>query len=213
MRGSAIVKSISRRSDASYLMSVEVANESGSEIVEFILLDELFDSLDMEVGDEVSELLPTLDSYSDITAAFASACSSFAYVQASIKALYRKLISKGFSKETSREAIEIVRSRGFVDEQNIALRRAELMTEKLWGRSRILRKLFEEGFPEDVILNVSETLSEVDFARNCARVIEKKYSYLPEDRREREKMYASLSRLGYSSADIRKAMSLLKESE
>jgi SOS response regulatory protein OraA/RecX len=134
-------------------------------------------------------------------------------VQSSLKALYRKLIVKGFSKEAGREAIEIVRLRGFVDEEDIALRRAELMVGKLWGRTRILKKLFEEGFPGKVIEHVSESLEDIDFAENCARAIEKKYSFIPKERQERDKMYAALIRLGYSSSDIKRAMANIHVNE
>ena len=145
MSGSAVIKGISQRGDSTYLLSVEVSNESGCEVVEFILLDELFEELLLDVGDEIAEELSLIDYNASVTAAYSSACASFAYVQSSIKALYRKLIVKGFSKEVSRDAIDIVRKRGFVDEEDIALRRAEIMIGKLWGRSRILKKLFEEG--------------------------------------------------------------------
>ena len=198
------------RGDSTYLVSVEVSNGEESEIVEFVLLDELFEPLNIDVGDEIDNELATLDHYSTVTAAYSSACLSFAYVQSPIKALYRKLIVKGFSKEASREAIDIVESRGFVDEENIAIRRAELMVEKLWGRSRILKKLYEEGFPASVIEGVAYELESVDFAVNCRRVIEKKYHFIPDDRKERDKMYASLIRLGYSGADIRAAISKIE---
>lgn len=213
MLGCAIVKGISRRADSTVLISVEVSNESGRELVEFILIDALFEELMIERGDEIGEILPSLDHYSSVTAAYSSALSSFAYVQSSLKALYRKLIMKGFSKDVSREAIDIIRERGFVDEEAIALRRAELMIEKLWGRSRILKKLFEEGFPSEVIESVSDFLDGVDFADKCRSVILKKYTCIPEERKEREKMYAALLRLGYSSADIRGAISRISEKE
>lgn len=211
MSGSAIIKGIVRRGDSTCLLSVEVSNDSGRELVEFILIDELFLSLAIEIGDDVGDLLSEIDFYSQVTAAFSSACASFAYVPSSLKALYRKLIIKGFSKEASREAIEIVRERGFVDEEDIALRRAELMVEKLWGRGRILKKLYEEGFPSKVIEGVSDSLDEVDFAENCRRAIAKKYTPIPKERKERDKMYAALIRLGYSASDIREAISNIEE--
>ena len=206
MRGTATVKNAAPRADSTYLISVEVANCSGREIVEFILLEELWQSLEIEIGDDVEEKLSMIDSYSTTTAAYLSACASFAYVQSSLKALHRKLLIKGFSKEASGEAIDLIRRKGFVDESAIAHRRAELMVEKLWGRSRIIAKLYEEGFTAEVIGVVSAYLDEVDFAENCERAICKKYPCLPSERKERDKMYASLLRLGYSSSDIRKAI-------
>ncbi len=213
MASSAIIKGIARRGDSTYLVSVEVANGSGRELVEFVLLEELFGGLLIAINDDVNERLNELDFNSQVTAAYLSACSSFAYVQSSLMALYRKLIVKGFSKEASREAIEIVRARGFVDEEDIALRRAELMIAKLWGRSRILKKLYEEGFPSSVIEYVSESLGEVDFAENCERAINKKWPVIPSERKERDRMYAALIRFGYSSSDIKGAISKIKENE
>ena len=213
MIGCATVKGIVRRGDSTYLVSIEVSNGGGSEAVEFILLDELFLSFDIEIGAEVGEMLSEIDFYSQVTAAYSSALASFAYVPSSLKALYRKLIVKGFSNEASREAVELIRERGFVDEEDIAVRRAELMLEKLWGRSRILKKLFEEGFPSEIIGRVSSSLDCVDFAEKCRCVIEKKYAAIPDERKERDKMYASLTRLGYSSADIRAAISQIRENE
>jgi len=213
MSGSAVIKGISQRGDSTYLVSIDVANDSGRELVEFVLLEELLESLSIEIGDEIAEELSLIDYNASVTAAYSSACASFAYVQSSIKALYRKLIVKGFSKEVSRDAIDIVRKRGFVDEEDIALRRAEIMIGKLWGRSRILKKLFEEGFPGNVIEYVSESLDNVDFSENCQKAIAKKYQGIPIDRKERDKMYAFLIRLGYSSSDIRRAISQFSEKE
>ena len=43
-----------------------------------------------------------------------------------------------------------------------------------------------------------------------AELIEKKYGGIPEDRHDRELMFASLTRMGYSSSDIRDAVRLLQ---
>ncbi len=210
---SATVKRITRRSDTTFCISVEVTNGQERELNEFIILDELFGELDIEQGEDVSDKLCKIDRCSDVTAAFMSACASFAYTQASLRGLYRKLIGKGFSKESSADAIELVRCRGFVDEADIARRRAEIMLSKLWGRGRIIQKLREEGYPNTALAEASAMLENVDFCENCAKVIEKKYAAVPTDRREREKMYASLLRLGYSSADIKDALALVSDIE
>ncbi len=209
----AYIKSLSRRADTTVCVSIEVSNGSESEQAELLILDELAARLELEIGNIGDEELYELDRLADITAAYMSACSSLAYTQSSLKALYRKLIMKGFSKESSAEAVEIIRLHGFCDEQDIALRRSELMISKLWGRSRIIQKLREEGFPDNVISFVAESLEDVDFCENCLRVIEKKYGTVPDERREREKMYASLMRLGYSSGDIREAVHRMTENQ
>lgn len=213
MRGCASVKGIIRRADTTFCVSVEVSNGSGCEKVEFVILDELFDGLELDMGDIDEDELYELDRAADVTAAYMSACASFAYTQGSLKSLYRKLIQKGFSKESSSMAIDIVESRGFVDEDDIAARRAEIMLSKLWGRSRILQKLREEGFSDVVIRGALESIENVDFAENCAKAIEKRYWQIPAERHEREKMYASLVRMGYSSSEIKKALSLIQNQE
>ena len=213
MLACAEITSIVRRGASTWLLSVEVSGGDKHESVEFLLLDELFLSLDVEVGEIDGDVLCEIDRCSEVTTAFMSACESFAYVPSSIRALYRKIVSKGYSRESSAEAIEIIRRRGFVDENAIALRRAELMVAKLWGRSRILHKLREEGFPDSALQRALVFLEDVDFVQNCARVIEKKFHCLPDDRCEREKIYASLSRLGYSLTDIKGAVKLLSENK
>ena len=213
MRGCASVKGMIRRADTTVCVSVEVSNESGCECVEFVILDELLDDIGLQMGAIDEDALYELDRAADVTAAYMSACASFAYTQGSLKSLYRKLIQKGFSKESSSMAIDIVESRGFVDEDEIAARRAEIMLSKLWGRSRILKKLREEGFSDVVIRGAFESIENTDFAENCAKVIEKKYSQVPMERRERDKMYASLARMGYSPSEIKKALSLIENKE
>lgn len=213
MRGCASVKGFSRRADTTVCVSVEVSNQSGSECVEFVILDELLDGIELDMGAIGEDVLYEFDRAADVTAAYMSACASFAYTQGSLRSLYRKLIQKGFSKESSSMAIDIVESRGFVNEDDIAARRAEIMLSKLWGRSRILKKLREEGFPDGVIKGALEAIEYTDFAGNCAKVIEKKYPQIPEERHEREKMYASLVRMGYSSSDIKKALTLIENQE
>jgi SOS response regulatory protein OraA/RecX len=50
----------------------------------------------------------------------------------------------------------------------------------------------------------------VDFAANCAELIRSRYGELPTSPDERRKLYAALSRYGYSSSEINSAMEMLK---
>lgn len=206
------IRSITRTQDGRVSLSVCVENDFGRERCEFVLLDELFCELEVQKGEIDKALLCEIERCSQITAAYCSACASFAYSPSSLRALQSKMLQKGFSREVCEAAIDIVRARGFVDEEQIAARRAELFLDKLWGRSRIIMKLREEGFPDSAIKAAMEGICEADFAENCARLISKKYRGLPEERLQRQKMYASLARYGYSSSDIKEAMQILSES-
>lgn len=207
--GKIILREIRRRDDGTVCLEIEVGNESGSERIELIILEELLDGVELIRGDIAADTLNALDEMADITAAYRSALSSLGFVQSSHKALYRKLLMKGHSRDAAERAIELVREKRYIDESCLALRRAELMVEKHKGKSRIISKLYEEGFCEDALEDVKAYLSEIDFSEACAEMIRKKYGEVPCDRREREKMYASLMRAGFSSSEIKEAVNIL----
>ena len=77
---------------------------------------------------------------------------------------------------------------------------------KKWGRNRILAKLREEGFSDGCLDSIKDYLSEIDFEELCAEYIQKKYGVIHDERRELEKMYAALSRYGYSGSEISSAI-------
>ena len=196
--------------DRCFEVRIEVNGGGECERYEFLLLAELSERLELSIGAIEGELMPEIEYFSEVTKAYFSACSSFAYAPSSLKGLERKLIQKGLGADVAREAIEFISSRNIVDEADVAVRRLELMVKKLWGRTRITLKLREEGFGAEALVAAEEFLKAVDFATNCALLIEKKFGCVPRDRDEREKMISSLSRYGYSLSEIKKAISLLK---
>lgn len=219
MDGYARITRLAYREDGKVLVDLTVGNASGCEDIEFLILGELFDERFEEGFEELPDgsvelyVIGQLEELADVTAAFSSACASLAFSQCSAKALFRKLLLKGFSRSVSEAAVELCEAKGYIGEVAMATRRAELMVAKPWGRTRIFAKLREEGFADQAMDAVAIYLDEIDFSEGCAKVIEKKYACIPSDRREREKMYASLSRLGFSSADIKAAISRIKHDE
>lgn len=193
------------------LVRVLIENESGREETEFCLLREFAEKMNLEAGEIDSGEISEIEYFAEVTRAYFSACSSFAFTESSLKALERKLIQKGFDKNIACEAVEYLASRGFIDEAEIAKNRARVFLNKKWGRGRIFSKLNEEGFPKHAVECVRDELDKIDFAEICADLIKKKFGELPEDRREREKMYASLIRFGYSGSDIKAAMKIILE--
>ncbi len=205
------ILALSRSSKEALTVRVGLFSPHGREEAEFILLEEYCREMALAVGEIDAALLPEIEYWAQVTKGYFSACASFAYIQSSLKALYRKLIRKGFAEEIAADAIEAVRRRGYVREEEIACRRAELCVSKLWGPTRILAKLREEGFSPASISVARDGLSKVDFAANCAALIAKKYGAFPRDnspesRHSRDLIYASLVRMGYTQAQIRSAM-------
>ena len=191
-------------------VKVLVSNPSGSEESEFLVMNIHADELSLAVGEIDESTVSRLEYYAEVAKAYSSACSSFAFVGTSYSSLYKKLLGKGFQKDVSEDAVDCLRRTGVVREDEIALRRAQIFVEKRWGRIRILAKLREEGFHDGSLSLALEYLDKVDFASMCAEHIEKKYGRLPSDERQKRSMLASLMRMGYSSADTREAMRILK---
>ena len=213
MDGIIEIKSRLLREDGRVCFDIEVSSGRQGERVRLCILYELLEDTDFCVGEISSEQMSELEFLSEVSAAYISACASFAYTPSSLHALWLKLVQKkGFAREVADRAIELVRERGFVDEEQIALRRAELCVGKKWGRTRILMQLKRDGFEDEAISAVREYLDcEVDFVENCAALITKKYGDVPTDRREREKIYASMSGMGYTGAQIKRAIEHIEE--
>ena len=207
------IVSLWRMSDGRVSVKVIAENNSGKETVEFILLERLYADLALEKGEIDYDILENIEHFAEVSEAYRSACASFAYVPSSVRGLKRKLFAKGFSKIACDEALNIMVGEGFINEDEIAIRKAQISAGKLWGRTKIFAKLREEGFSDIAIEEADAALDEVDFDDNCRRVIRKKYGSVPDDRREMEKMYAFLSRQGYSSAEIHKAVRMVRSED
>ena len=52
-------------------------------------------------------------------------------------------------------------------------------------------------------------LAEVDFVSNCKTLIQKHYGAIPGEVGEQRKMFASLTRYGYSLSEIKAALQLI----
>lgn len=129
------------------------------------------------------------------------------------RGLLMKLYTKGFDKEIAREAVEQIVLMGLLRSGDDASRLAEQMTKKLWGKNRIISALYEKGYSAadvEIAVNSLED-SGVDFAENCQKLALKKYTDVPLDRAGQSKIYAALSRYGYSSGEIKSAIAMLLE--
>lgn len=192
---------------------VLIKNPSGSEELEFNLLSELADELSLELGEIDDEIISGIERSAEITRAYFSAISSLAFSEGSLSSLVRKLVQKGFARDISEDAVAIIYDRGLVDERKTVESRIRVFLGKRWGRGRIIAKLREEGFSDGSIKSAADFLSEIDFVSLCAEQIRRKYPTMYDDRAARERIYASLARYGYSSAEIREAIKITIEEE
>ena len=194
------------------LVSVLLESGYGREEKEYLIPLDMLEEVGIRLKGMPYEIDgETLDAlaFSDAVAyALRRAYGIISYGACSYKRLERKLREKGVDREAAARAIDIVKDKGYIDESELAIRLCELSLRKYWGRARILRKLREELYSDEAIDVATEYLDTVDFAEACAELIEKRYMSIPKDRYEMQKMFASISRYGYSGSEIREAVRL-----
>lgn len=198
-------------------VSVEIEGHCGKEKKSFLVPLERLDTVKLSpksvpylIDNRSLELLESLDLLSH---ALYKAYMSLSYGSCSHKKLTKKLIDKGVRRDIAVEAVAIISDKGYIDENELAIRTCELCLKKFWGRGRIIQKLYDEGFSDEAIDNAQEYMSEIDFDVQCAELIKKRYMSVPNDRYEMQKMFASIARYGYTSTEIRNGVKLFSNDE
>lgn len=130
------------------------------------------------------------------------------------KSLIQKLRAKGFSPEVCEKIADYMEHRGYIDEKKQIGLLCETYLRKKYGKLKIRNELIAKGYKrEDVEEYVSTQLANVDFAQNCAYIIENKYYPLPRDSKEIAKMMGALMKYGYTIGDIKEAVRIVMEKE
>lgn len=163
--------------------------------------------LGLQKGDCTTELYGTVEHLATVWSAVKRGTSLLAYGSCSEKALRVKLVSKGIERDVADEAVHELVSMGVLRPFDDALREAQKMYGKLWGKKRIAAGLYEKGYSAEAVSYAIDELEATgtDYTANCRKLIEKRYGGVPEEVSERKKLYASLARYGYTVADIREA--------
>ena len=128
----------------------------------------------------------------------------------SARTLALKLRHRNFSPKICDEVAELLKAKGYIREDDDAVREAELCVEKHWGMRRILMHLHQKGYDSDAMNAAKEYLAEVDFAEVCAQLIRKEFGTLPKDETERNRVIAAVVRYGYSMTEIKNAAKLIE---
>ena len=126
------------------------------------------------------------------------------------KTLVQKLLQKGFNYEVCENIAIYMEHRGYIDEKKQIGLLCENYLHKKYGKLKIINELITKGYMrEDVDEYVAKNLSDVNFAENCAYIIENKYMPLPKDAQELTKMMGALMRYGYNIGDIKEAVKIV----
>ena len=123
--------------------------------------------------------------------------------------LLQKLRQKGFA-DGAEDAIEKLKSYGYVDDSRFALRYAqELQRLKKYGKRRIEQELYRKGIDRDIIRDTLDGLTYDE--ETLPALIERKYSRQLDTEQGVKKTVAALQRLGYSYGEIRDALQRIQE--
>jgi SOS response regulatory protein OraA/RecX len=101
--------------------------------------------------------------------------------------------------------------RGYIDEKKQIGLLCDGYLKKKYGKLKIINELVTKGYQrDDVTEYVQNELKSVDFAQNCAYIIENKFLPLPAVSSEDfKKMMGALMRYGYSFAEIKAALTIV----
>ena len=124
------------------------------------------------------------------------------------RSLIQKLRQKGYALEVCENIALYMEHRGYIDEKKQIGLLCDTFLRKKFGKLKIKNELIVKGYArEDVEEYVSRHLADVNFAENCAYIIENKFLPLPAVSSEDfKKMMGALMRYGYSFAEIKAAL-------
>ena len=204
----AYITSVSAGGLGEIIVAFELRDGERRSTSRFLISDGAYTELSLSVG--VSDLYTydAVERESRIYAAYKRALYLLGYASSSRRELQRKLTVKGYEPEFSALALDRLEANGLLCESDFALREAEKCLSKLWGEGRIRAHLLEKGYTAESVNAVFFTFEDsgVDFDENCALLIKKKYPITPSDKKDLQKIIASLMRYGYSLSQIKQAL-------
>ena len=197
------------------ILSVRAADGGAHLLVEIACDDGTRESLALmtarlsrmpQVGAVSEEALAELRQEAEICAAIGAGLRCLGAGGSSKRRLVEKLRARGFDFATSSAATEELAAKGYLREEESALREAEKGMAKLWGDRRILADLQAKGYHGGALKYAEAALRTEDGAARCARLICKRRMAVPTDEGEARKLFAALMRYGYTPEEIKRAL-------
>lgn len=150
------------------------------------------------VGDEVdSDVYRILCRETDGAEALERAYSLLDFSDNSEAALRRKLLHRGYLRESVDTAIATLKARKVLSDEALLSRYVVSLAEKkLYGRKKIVAALVAKGFrPDDVRRAIDSAVAcgDIDFDAVRSRLVEKKLGASP----DKEEIYALLRKQGF----------------
>lgn len=125
----------------------------------------------------------------------------------SASAIMHRLTAKGRSKEAAQYAVDLLKKRGYLNEEDACRRIAEtLVRSKHYGRRRVRDYLISHGYDVKTAEDAADAVPDEDIADALAYHLARKFrNYRDLPFPEKKKAAASLMRLGFSYQEIQAA--------
>lgn len=187
------------------LMSDDISEEN----ITFYLSAKTVSSMGLSKGDTIDEVVfSEIEEAHKLRRAIYKAADILAIGDCSAARLSKKLVEKGFDRETAEAAANYMEERGYIREAEQAERLAHYLAQtKLRGKKRIYAELVQKGYGKFAVRHAISTVSNEEFYQYLCQHIKKKYKAPAADRKETQKRVAALMRQGFDTGDILKALS------
>lgn len=158
-----------------------------------------------QIGEIGEQELSELRHEAKICEAIETGLRSLGASGCSVRHLVQKLRAKGFDADIAAEAVSELAEKGYLREEQGALREVEKGLAKLWGDRRILCDLRAKGYEGSALKYAQARLHAEDGAARCAMLMRKRRMGAT-DEAELAKLLAALTRYGYTPSEIKRAM-------
>lgn len=208
---------VEQRRDGSMALRLRLCDEAGHREHRSLTLTAA-DWRDMGLAPEAGQMLTEqqferLEQAGELCAALNKGAELLSYGACSRRALEQKLRQRGYEAELCVRVVDELCRRGLIREQDEARAVVRVCLRSGYGPARILAKLRQKGYGDEAIRVALGEVDEDSYIEGCARMICKKYGTLPQETAARQRAIGALVRLGYSTAQIRRAAETLREQE
>ena len=175
---------------------------------------EIYACADLKVGEEISEeRLLELKAESERKITRDKALKLLSIKDYSRKVLIEKL-ERYAEREICEQTADKMQELGLLDDEKYAMAIArDLHNLKGYGNMRIIKYLREKGIDGDLAKEAASQFDEEEEYEKIKTILHKKCKKSLSDRKEYEKIFAYLMRMGYNYGSIKTAMSDFMEDE
>lgn len=170
---------------------------------------DVFVAAGLEIGSELDEdALAELAAEAQLKKAKEKAFALLSYKEYTQSELEQRL-RRHVDADAAEAAVERMRELGLVNDRDYAERYfRQLVERKGYGRLRVKQELRRKGIDAELIEELLAERADDDPTETIRAALHKKYPAAWDDEQVRRRAYAAMLRLGYTSAEVRRALEM-----